>query len=768
MKALNNNRPQTKAAKKHLFSWMVSLWVGVLICIIGFNFYAYEQLQIKIKEIKHNYEAINKATEQRKLTREAGYLAQLLIATPKAQTIEIIRQDFTKTIDALSQNHSWLIKDDFQQTLGEPFQTTLRSLYFNEPHQIDRKIKTFLNNAHTLSASPQDMLNIENPDFQILFQIILKGTLVDSLGELIKVYQNINNVYLERLQSYTNTVLEGNLILLVLLSGLVIFPMFRKIRKLFNEAQRANKDLNERSLDLERSQAAALSMMEDATLARLQAEKGKEAAQRLATIVETSDDAIIRKKLDGTITDWNKGAEDIYGYSKEEACGKHINIIVPSEKLQEHAGVMAKLKQGVGIRNFETVRKRKDGSRVDVSLNITPIKDAQGKWIAASTIGQDITLIKQAREAIEDRERWFRSLIENSSDLLVQLNPEGEILYASPSAEKLLGYKPDLLIGKNVFSYVHPEFLDEIKSLFSSTFSKPGEPVSGSCLVKHQNGSWRWFEGTAQNLLNDPNIRAIIANYRDVTDRKQGEEREKKYTQELKRSNEELENFAFIASHDLQEPLRIIASYAQLFVNRYNESLDENSKKYLNYISNNIKRMQDMINGLLSYSRAGDKNLEIKSIDSNVVCTMAIENLRFIIKQKTVRIIKKELPTVWAHEMELLQLFQNLINNAVKYCDKENPVVTISAKDKNGTWEFCVEDNGIGIDPEYTTQIFEIFKRLHTKAEYPGTGIGLAVCKKIIEKNAGRIWVESTPGQGSRFYFTLPKIREVKHEYQVH
>lgn len=249
-----------------------------------------------------------------------------------------------------------------------------------------------------------------------------------------------------------------------------------------------------------------------------------------------------------------------------------------------------------------------------------------------------------------------------------------------------------------------------------------------------------------------------------LAERREAEEKMHQYTLQLKQSNEELEQFAFVASHDLQEPLRIIASYVQLFIKRYKDAMDPTGEKYVMYINTNVERIQEMIAGLLDYSRIGRKEQSFKALDMGEMCDQAAANLKMYIAERRAQVTRDWLPAVRGSKTEMVRLFQNLINNAIKYCDKDVPLVHICVSKEKDTWLFSVKDNGIGIDGEFCRQIFEIFRRLHTRGEYPGTGIGLAICKKIVEKNGGHIWVESVPGQGSTFYFTIPRDKDGVHE----
>ena len=226
-------------------------------------------------------------------------------------------------------------------------------------------------------------------------------------------------------------------------------------------------------------------------------------------------------------------------------------------------------------------------------------------------------------------------------------------------------------------------------------------------------------------------------------------------TQELKRSNEELEQFAYVASHDLQEPIRKIVGFSQIFASKFEGQIDEKSKEHLDYVIDGAKRMQALIQDLLLYSRIGQNELILEVLDFNGVVQEAVSNLELIIKETKAEIICGQLPSLSAHKSFIVQLFQNLISNSLKYRSEKTPRIEISAQQKNGLWEFTVADNGIGIDFQFANKLFVIFQRLHAKGKYPGTGIGLAACKRMVERHNGKIWVEAHEG-GAVFKFTLP------------
>ena len=261
-------------------------------------------------------------------------------------------------------------------------------------------------------------------------------------------------------------------------------------------------------------------------------------------------------------------------------------------------------------------------------------------------------------------------------------------------------------------------------------------------------------QGAADYVLKDHLTRLPEAVRRALRD-KQLREENQKAQQDLARSNQDLEQFAYVASHDLQEPLRMVATYTQLLAERYRGQLDDNADKYIHYAVDGALRMQTLVQDLLTFSRVGRQGSDSRNTDCNVVLETALKNLRAAISESGAKILCDGLPVVVADGAQLEQVFQNLIGNAIKFRGSDPPAIRIAANKKDGDWVFSVADNGIGIDPEHAEIVFAIFKRLHTRAEYPGSGIGLAICKKIIERQGGKIWVESRRGQGATFKFTL-------------
>ncbi len=249
----------------------------------------------------------------------------------------------------------------------------------------------------------------------------------------------------------------------------------------------------------------------------------------------------------------------------------------------------------------------------------------------------------------------------------------------------------------------------------------------------------------------------ILLAIEDITERKRVEKALAKQAQELARSNTALEQFAYVASHDLQEPLRKVASYTDLLAKRYQGQLDSRADTFIGYVVDGTTRMKALIDDLLTLSQIGNEEISLEQTDVEAVLRQALAALDTALQESGASVTFDPLPTVMADPSQLEQLFHNLIGNAIKFRGTEPLHVHVSAEQKNHEWVLSVQDNGIGIDPQHAERIFVVFQRLHSTAEYPGTGIGLAICKKIVEHYGGRIWLESHPGKGATFFFTLPR-----------
>ena len=356
-----------------------------------------------------------------------------------------------------------------------------------------------------------------------------------------------------------------------------------------------------------------------------------EVQQRLSAIVESSDDAIISKDMNGIIRSWNQGAERIFGYRPEEIIGRHISTLAVPERIDEIPDILGRLAKGERVDHYQTKRKTKHGKVLTISLTVSPIRDAGGTIVGASKVARDIT----------ERE-------------------------------------------------VHERALEQANAV-------------------------------------------------------------------LLQANADLQQFAYSASHDLQEPLRMVSTYSELLRREFGSKLGPTGDEYIGYTLQGALRMEQLLRDLRVYTLASTSEpVPAEDVDAEAMFDKALGNLAAAIKDSGASITRSDLPHVKLHEFQMEQLFQNLIGNAIRYRSEAPPKIHVAAHRQGPDWIFSVQDNGIGIDPQYKEQIFGLFKRLHSVAAYPGTGMGLAICKRIVERPGGRIWVESEPGRGSTFFFTLP------------
>jgi len=361
---------------------------------------------------------------------------------------------------------------------------------------------------------------------------------------------------------------------------------------------------------------------------------------------------------------------------------------------------------------------------------------------------------KRAEEILRESEMRYRMLFEHSTDGVLIIDPEtASAIEFNEIAHRQLGYTREEFKNLRAFDYEAKETPEEIRAHIEKVLREGRDDFE--TLHRTKDGKIRNVFITVQAIKLSGQV-FFHCIYRDITDRKRAEEERERWTAELARSNTELEQFAYVASHDLQEPLRMISGFTQLLARRYRDRLDENAYEFIDYIVDGATRMQRMIEDLLAYSRVGTRGKPFELISCKDIFDQVIANLKVTIGENNAQVTHDPLPAIMADSTQMTQLFQNLISNAIKFRGEEPPRVHISVKRAGNEWVFSVQDNGIGIAPEFFDRLFQIFQRIHTGREYPGTGIGLAICKKIVERHGGRIWVESEVGRGSTFYFTIP------------
>ena len=384
-------------------------------------------------------------------------------------------------------------------------------------------------------------------------------------------------------------------------------------------------------------------------------------------------------------------------------------------------------------------------------LEATRAEDADGTMLCRVTVS-DITERKIAEEKIASSEALLNATLDSIPDIIGIQNPDHTIVRYNHAGYKFLNLDQEKVYGRKCYELIGRNNPCDECATEKALNTKKLEQIE-----KHLPVYGVYLDCRSNPVLNDKGeVEFIVEQLRDITERKRAEQALVKKSEDLERSNADLAQFAYVASHDLQEPLRTITRFVQLLEKRYQGKLDQDADEFIGFIVSGTKRMQQIINDLLAYSRVNTRREPPRIMKIADAIQRAMQNINYVLEEAGGTIIYGEMPSIIADETQMTQLFQNMIGNALKFHGEEAPRVEISAVRKGDDWIFSVRDNGIGIDPQYKDRIFEIFQRLHTCEEYPGTGIGLAIAKKIVERHQGHIWVDSQLGKGSTFNFTLP------------
>ncbi|HEY8893499.1 MAG TPA: PAS domain S-box protein [Niastella sp.] len=511
----------------------------------------------------------------------------------------------------------------------------------------------------------------------------------------------------------------------------------------------------------------------------------EERNRHFTAIVQSSDDAIISKTLDGIITSWNTGAERIFGYTSQEMIGTPITRIIPNDRLDEEPKILDRLKKGERIDHFETKRITRDGRLLDISLSISPVKNSKGIIIGASKIARDITAQKIAEQRIRESEEMVRVSAERLR-LAVEIAEMGMwdldlttgLTTTSPEHRKILGYSKSVQWSKALFmQMIHPLDRALVELAFQNAL-KTGK-ITYEARIIRTDKTERWIRVNGTTIYNKKHepVR-LLGTVLDITEQRKAKDELENMVLErtselvtsntaLERSNHELEQFAYIASHDLQEPLRKIQTFADMV----KEHLDDKelAEKYFNKIYTSAKRMSILINDVLNYSRLSKTGEPFEKTDLNKILKDVLSDFELLIEQKQAVITHSDLPTIKSIPLQIHQLFGNLISNSLKFSEV-HPQITITAQTlstaevqkyprliEDRTYiQLTFKDNGIGFEQQHADQIFIIFQRLNNQRSYSGTGIGLALCKKIVDHHDGIITAKSEPGHGATFTVILP------------
>ncbi|MHB1355727.1 MAG: PAS domain S-box protein [Anaerolineae bacterium] len=562
---------------------------------------------------------------------------------------------------------------------------------------------------------------------------------------------------------------------------------------------------------------ATLDFLTDITERKRAEDSVRESEAKFRSTIAQSLDGILIAEEDGSIVEWNAAQTVVYGNSREEMIGTPIwqflmdhlpeSMRVP-EAFEQIVKVLRDYAQAPGsafaLVPFENEIQTKDGQSKMIELSMYPIRILDATlW---GVISRDITQRKRAELALRESEAKFRATISQSMEGILIAEQDARIVEWNTAQTAIYGRSRKEMIGKPIWQFLQDHFPDSMKTqetpnqlstllrgFAESSLSAVAQP-SREVAIQTKDGQDKIIELSVFPIkIQDATLWEVIS--RDITERKKVEEAlaesaerenqtilneqqrrlelERKAAQvlrakaaELSRSNKELEQFAYVASHDLQEPLRMVASYTQLLAERYAGKLDAKADKYIGYAVNGAVRMQRLINDLLAYSRVGTRAKPFTETSCLEIVQESILDLGKAIEEARAEVIIGDLPTILVDRIQIKQVFQNLIANAIKFRGDVNPRVVITSEERDGYWELCVADNGIGIDPQFHNRIFIIFQRLHERDKYPGSGIGLAIVKKIIERHGGRIWIDSEEGKGARFIFTLPTTQQEYEEIE--
>ena len=492
----------------------------------------------------------------------------------------------------------------------------------------------------------------------------------------------------------------------------------------------------------------------------------RESEQLYRQLIENITDGLILVDARGKVIFANEYFMDLYQLEQ-----RHLEHLMITDIATEPYRPMVqdnhalKMAEGGEPQYFEFEGMRGDGEIRRFEMYMYAVRKYDVITGTQSFI-RDITEVKTLEHSLKQREIRYRSLNEYSSDFIFIGDEHMNYTFASTSVFNLLGFRPAEFVGKNALDCIHPDDREMVRTKCAQVLINPDVPYRFVVRRLRKDGTYIWCETVITNKLHDPAIKGLISNNRDITELKASElqllevnAQLVKHARELQRSNTELEQFAFVASHDLQEPLRMVTSFLTQIEKKYDALLDDTGRKYIWFAVDGAKRMRQIILDLLEFSRVGRTDLENERVDITEVLNEVLASFDREIRQGGATVTFSNMPLIQANRARMWQIFQNLVGNALKYTNGITPpVIDISCREETDCWQFSVRDNGIGIDEAYFDKVFIIFQRLHTKDQYSGTGMGLAITKKIIEHTGGNIWLTSQLNKGSIFSFTIPKI----------
>ncbi|MFC1706224.1 PAS domain S-box protein [Planctomycetota bacterium] len=478
-----------------------------------------------------------------------------------------------------------------------------------------------------------------------------------------------------------------------------------------------------------------------------------------ASLLNARPDTVALIDGQGTVLSMNAAGAQRFGMTPEEMAGQNIYRLIPEPLSTTRKTLINDVIASGEASHFEDER-----AGVTFANSVYAFDNpVSGERMGAAVFATDVTKRHRAKVALRESEERYRSFVEHFPGIAFRSGLDWTPIFFHGAVEAITGYsEKDFLAGSPRWDQImHPDDLAAIMEAYPpDTFRKGTTIAEREYRICRRNGELRWVRDSLHTVSDASGDLFLDGTVYDITDRKEAERSLAEHTKALERSNRELEQFAYVASHDLQEPLRMVSSYTQLLARRYEGQIDDDGREFVRFAVDGANRMQRLINDLLEYSRVTTRGRTLSPTDSHSALGEVIRNLSTTIDEGRALVSNDDLPVVEADRSQLVRLLQNLIANAIKFRGDDPPRIHVSAERHGASWVFAIRDNGIGIEACYHDRIFTIFQRLHSRTEYEGTGMGLALCKRIVERHDGRIWVESQEGRGSTFCFTMNALPE--------
>ncbi len=742
------------ARRKTVVAWVIAMLL--LMVLSGVDYYISEQQRDILKK---NAELISLSGRQRTLVQRIALLSRFLTVTSSPYEQDILRKEMDDTLIDLENTHDRLSRE--ARYRNEPSRQEARKLfeiYFKPPFEIDRLVRHFLQSAKAFSEVPNALIKSDNPHLVRITHISHSRTLLEGMERVVQQRQRIVEKHITFLGRVDFGIFLATVMLLLFLTFFIFLPLIRQIIQQLEAQAASNLRLQQRTDELEKSRRAALSIMEDAEIARRKSEDARRASYRLAAIAGASPDGILVCTLEGSITDWNAGAEKLFGYREDNRIGKSFQSLFPLEKTEEASSLLEKVKAGEKIHHHETRWMHEKGYRMDVALTLFPVCDESGRVIGISCISRDISQHKKMENEIREAKESFESFMNHSPAVAFIKDSRSRYTYVNEPMEKIFGLARDAILGKTDYDWLPAEVAAELHEHDAAVLKSGRLLKSVQAVPMHgETHHWLLYKFPISSLTRGTLVGGVAF---DITDRMQAEAQLQDYAERLKRSNQELQHFANIVAHDLQEPVHKIVAFSDLVMEKIGDDMDPEARDFLIRLKRATQRMGHLIQDLLSYSRISSRKKPPQRIEMEGLVHEVLSDIELRVEKSGAHIEVGTLPEIIGDATQLRQLFQNLLLNAIKFSKPdEKPFVRIYSENhaENGYVRICVEDRGIGFDPKYREKIFAPFKRLHGRSQYEGTGMGLAICKKIAEAHGGLLRADSSPGQGSVFILEIPE-----------